>query len=191
MKMNINVFFMCVFIAMLFYGIVTLLPSRSASRKKQKRNPSQVIDATVGIILGTSGLLLMIFAFVIQNPTAQTIYTQFRKYWMIAGLLIWGIDILIKIVNKGKKSEKSKKTILVGDIEVIYGITTPQVFNGSAYRVAYETMVREPKIPFITCELQMAQDSQYIGDIIFGLNEFSISEEDLRSMPISEIHLDR
>ena len=100
MKMNINVFFMCVFVAMLFYGIVTLLPSRSVSRKKQKRKTFQTIDAIVAIGFATSGLLLMVFTFIVQNITAQAIYAQYKKYWLIAGLIIVVIDGAKKIVNK-------------------------------------------------------------------------------------------
>lgn len=190
MKMNINVFFMCVFIAMLFYGVVTLLPSRSVNKKKQKTETIQTAEAIVAIILAISGLLLMVFAFIVQNTTAQTIYAQFKKYWLIAGLVICVIDEFKKFVNKRGQSTKSKRSRLVGDVEVIYSVSTPEVFNGSIYKVAYETLVQEPEIPFITCELRMKQDNRYIGDLIFEASKSPVSEKDLRTIPISEVHLD-
>jgi hypothetical protein len=133
----------------------------------------------------------MLLALIIQNPTAQTIYALLRKYWFIAGLVILMIDVIVKVANKIKKKNPAnvKTSILVGETEVIRGVTTPRVFNGSTYRVAYETMVQESEIPFITCELRSADNDRYVGDLIFETSDTIVSEKELQSMPISEVHL--
>ena len=94
-------FWMCVFIAMLFYGIVMLLPPRTKAKKKAKKKNSKKIEAIIAIVLGTSGLVLLILAFAIHNETAKTIYSNFVKVSMVIGLLV----IAVKFVKRKKQNK--------------------------------------------------------------------------------------
>lgn len=95
-----------------------------------------------------------------------------------------------KPASKKRTAQRSPPSIKVGDLTVIYGVTTPKVFDGTGYTVAYDTVVQEAEIPFITCELLTAQDRRYIGDILFEAADTPLSEPELQSRPIIQIHLD-
>ena len=112
-------------------------------------------------------------------------------YIVTAGIVLATIEGIRRLVKHTKKPEQAQKSVWIGDIEVVYGLSTPHVFDGSEYRAAYETLVQEEEIPFITCELQTVQDTQRIGDLIFEASPAFITEQLLMELPISEIYLEK
>jgi len=155
-----------------------------------------MIGAVAEIVIGIGGFVLMAFAFLLRNPIAQIAFV-----WVVrlsaAGMIVFSIIRILRAVMGGPKKKKQAaarpagpKITSVGNVKIICGITTPAVFDGSDYRPAYETLVQEEKIPFMTCELRTAQGDRYIGDLIFEPSEPLAFKTDLRNMPISEVHLE-
>ena len=164
--MPIPVYMGTIFTAMLLFGIVTLLPSRTKFKKKIKLKISKIIESIIAIFIGGAGLYLVISAYVIKNDTAIIIFNKMFLVCLIAGLVIWVISGISKIKDRlFVKSKPLYKSIFIGNIEVLYGVSTPQIFDGTEYKIDFSTLVQDKDIPFITCELHTIKDDKYIGDI--------------------------
>lgn len=192
MRIPIPVYMGTVFAAMLLFGIITLLPPRTKPKKKRKLKISKTIESIIAVFIGGAGLYLVISAFIIKNDTAKIIFNKLFFVCLIAGLVIWIISGILKIKEWFfVKSKPLHKSILIGNIEVLYGISTLQIFDGTEYKADFGTMVQDKDIPFITCELHTIKDEEYIGDLFFDAVTRPISVTEFRSLPITDIHLDK
>ena len=192
MKMPIPVYMGTIFAAMLLFGIVTLLPSHTKFKKKRKMKISKIIESVIVVFIGGAGLYLVTSAYIIKNDTAIIIFNKMFFVCLIAGLVIWLISGILKIKDwLFAKSKTLHKSILIGNIEVLYGISTPQIFDGTKYKVDFSTMVQDKDIPFITCELHTIKDNEYIGDLFFDSVNRPVDVTELCLLPITDIHLDR
>ena len=179
-----------------FGGIVSLFPKKLAEKTEGKTK--YIIGAVAEIVLGACGFVLMALAFLLHNPIAQVIFTwAFRV--LLASMAALSIIRIIRsamgLPRKGNQARGSArpagpKMTSVGNVKIICGISTPAVFDGSEYRPAYETLVQEEELPFMTCELRTAQGDRYIGDLMFEPSESLAFKTDLRNVPISEVHLE-
>ena len=192
MKMPIPVYMGTIFAAMLLFGIVTLLPSHTKFKKKRKMKISKIIESVIVVFIGGAGLYLVTSAYIIKNDTAIIIFNKMFFVCLIAGLVIWLISGISKIKDwLFVKSKTLHKSILIGNIEVLYGISTPKIFDGTEYKVDFSTMVQDKDIPFITCELHTIKDDEYIGDLFFDSVNRLVDVTELCSLPITQIHLDK
>ena len=192
MKMPIPVYMGTIFAAMLLFGIVTLLPSRTKFKKKRKMKISKIIESVIAVFIGGAGLYLVISAYIIKNDTAKIIFNKMFLVCLIAGLVICVVSGISKIKDwLFVKSKTLHKSILIGNIEVLYGISTPKIFDGTEYKVDFSTMVQDKDIPFITCELHTIKDDEYIGDLFFDSVNRLVDVTELCSLPITQIHLDK
>ena len=87
---------------MLFYGIVMLLPPRTKTKKRAKKKNSQKAEAIIAIVLGTSGLVLLVLSLVTHNEMAKSIYSSFVKVSLAVGLLVIVIGFIMKMKNRIK-----------------------------------------------------------------------------------------
>ncbi len=141
--------------------------------------------------LGFLGLGLYIDGIIFLSKNLITLIVF--GYLFIAIVVAITYTTKVKHCNSKKQDfqKQTKPSINIGNIEIYYGVSTTKVFDNSEYLVAYDTIIQDPKIPFITCELQKKQDESYIGDIIFKSSNNPVSESMLRSTPIIQIHLDK
>ena len=183
-----------VFGLLIFSGISMLLPSNLA--KRNGKNTLYILGAVAEILIGIGGFVLMAFALLLNNAVALICYAWALRVAAVAMIAFSVLKILRAVmgVPRERKQQAARsaapKTVMVGNVKVVYGVTTPEVFEGSEYRVVYETLIQEGEIPFMTCELRTAKDNQHIGDLIFEPDEPLAFKTDLRTRPISEIYLE-
>ena len=96
----ISIFWMCAFIALLFYGIVTLLPPRTKTLEGREKKSFKRAEAIISIALSISGLTLLALAFMLHNEMAKSIYSSFVKITLVVGLLIVIVELIMKMNSK-------------------------------------------------------------------------------------------
>jgi cytochrome bd-type quinol oxidase subunit 2 len=104
MRTPLPLYLACIFVAMLLYGVITLLPSRSKRTAKREKT-RKTIEPLLAIISGILGLGLLAWAHIWQNATATVIFNVFVSVWIVAGVVILASSAISKM-RKGKGDER-------------------------------------------------------------------------------------
>ncbi len=92
--------------------------------------------------------------------------------------------------EKGNKEEKNYSTTFY-EFKIVLGITTPEIFEDSAYYVDYDDVVIVSEAPFVNCYIrEKANPIHVVGDMLIdirGLKDNNFNKVNLTKQTILEI----